>query len=453
MRVRSTERQLRSHTEYPAPPEPALGLWSTVVLVGMAATLPLRDVAVVTAGTANVRPGDLFLVLGMLWLAKAALGREPLGLRGSVSLALCAFVAYSTFTLLWTPELALGAARDAKLIRNLAVYAIILAHARRSLLQTLGRFVSGALISVGYLAVTMGQAARHAKINWAQFAGMRVLSSGMLSEWRDAGIGGGTFGAGTINALAMWLAVVLFLLVGVPSVGRRLVLRAVAVAVLLLMLIATFSRGVWLATGVAAATYWFLSVPRRVRRTTFMHFAVLGSALLVLWTARDSMPVRLIAGRLGSAGADVRDAAVSERIKLWIAGGTVLAADPVFGVGAGGVGLAVGAVSEYQKSFLHNLYVQIAVEFGVIGLGGLLVAIVAAVLALRAGFAKNFAHEDAVWRASQAAISAAGVVCLVEGLTGLDLGEMECWIVLAFAQACAPLAWHRTSGADLNVRR
>ncbi|WP_405638313.1 O-antigen ligase family protein [Streptomyces sp. NBC_01178] len=158
---------------------------------------------------------------------------------------------------------------------------------------------------------------------------------------------------------------------------------AVALAVPLTL---SFSRGVWIATGVAL----LVALALAGRRQALTSLAVLGAAGVVL-VGGFGVGSEMIADRAASVTQVTRapDRSVSDRYALWSAAGAMWRERPVTGVGLKGfpahrdghasIGLSsgsdtAGAGQEFRRQALlspHNMYLLVLGEQGLIGLTAL----------------------------------------------------------------------------------
>jgi O-antigen ligase len=172
-------------------------------------------------------------------------------------------------------------------------------------------------------------------------------------------------GFGQPNALGLFLAVIAPLAVHQvrTSAGWERVLNCGVLALIVVGLFATFSRGSWLSLIAGTAALLFVGDGRLFARTMLMTVV----ACVVLDVVSGGM-IRDTATRT------LTDWVVEQRAALMLAGIMMFLAHPVLGVGPGGfatqlesVGAQIPSLWDYLPT-PHNAYVQMAAETGLVGL-------------------------------------------------------------------------------------
>ena len=228
-----------------------------------------------------------------------------------------------------------------------------------------------------------------------------------------------TGGFGWPNELGMFLAVGIpisvFSVRAAATSGSRL-LAMVGLAAASMGLLATFSRGSWLAL-IGATPILFLFEDRR----RVLHALGVAGITLVL--------MQLLTGGavVGRIAATVDDPYVVQRMALTLTGLLMFRDNPIVGVGPGGFassledfGPQVTWLWDYVGS-AHNAYVEIAAEMGLVGLAAFL-AFVTISLARLVRSARDDSGEREE-RALRGAVAwSFAVVCLVS-LTGWPLAH------------------------------
>lgn len=172
-------------------------------------------------------------------------------------------------------------------------------------------------------------------------------------------------GFGQPNGLGLFLALLVPLGVHFASrsEGHERLGWSAAVFALLLGLVATFSRGNWIALAVSAS-FLVLGGRWRIAARSLVY------GLLFLF-AMDVVLGGTIASALFALG---NDWVVEQRLALMLAGVVVFLENPLFGVGPGGFALQVDRLAAILPDLWdlrptpHNAYVQLAAETGVVGL-------------------------------------------------------------------------------------
>lgn len=235
-------------------------------------------------------------------------------------------------------------------------------------------------------------------------------------------------GFGWPNELGMFIALALPLAVHACAVARGFLGRALAVTGLgttVLGLAATFSRGSWLA--VLAATLVLLVAGER--RFVLRVWIVALIAIVVI----DAVSGGAIRGRITSITGDW---AVTQRAGLMLAGLLMFRAHPIIGVGPGGFaenldryGPHITWLWDYIGSS-HNVYIHLAAETGVVGLGAFLVFLAAAFVVLFRGARRARSNprlspaELSLRRALLWSFATACMVGMVEWLFAHGIGQL-----------------------------
>ena len=190
-------------------------------------------------------------------------------------------------------------------------------------------------------------------------------------------------GFGAPNEAGMFLAITFPFTVHVLRRASGRVTRGVALAGMVsaaLGLLATFSRGSWLAVLVAPAVLLAVGEARVAVR--------FWAGALAAVVAVDLLSGGAVSTRLTSTTGDVL---VAQRLLFMAAGLLMFQAHPVVGVGPGGFGPALNQFGVQVSGLLdfvpsaHNGYVHMAAEAGVLGLAALLYFVLSTLRALGRG--------------------------------------------------------------------
>lgn len=401
-------------------------------------TIPLRSLALFELPGANLRVPDLVVLAGTIvmlvgWLLRG--GRLRLG---TLDRLLWLFVLYIAASVLWSLDPGYGAIRTFKFARSLVFYLMILQALERDYDRSVRIITAGLAGSFLYILPVLKQTfSGNSDLDLQALANVQLATSGALDVLRTDSLGGGTF-AGTVNTLAMWANVAMFLLLGTawwraPRGWVRLAFWLGLAAVVGVQII-TLSRGAWL--GMAAGGAWWLWRLRgSVRFSGWVYVAAAAVLVVALqWLARQGLD-HLIVARLESTTEVEADGSITARFTFWQGALRAFAARPVGGVGMGG-GTVVAARNGYKDWFVHNVYLQILYELGLVGF-----AIWAAVVAWWVTRAFGVSLRAVPWetRVQVTALQAVTISLFTMGITNTDFTEFEFWIVMAMTSAL-PLA-------------
>ncbi len=397
-------------------------------------TVPLRSLALFELPGANLRVPDLVVIAGAVVLLAGWLLRGGGLRRSALDGWLWLFVAYVAVSVLWSLDPAFGAVRTFKFARSLVFFLLVRQVLERDYLRGTRIIAAGFAASFGFILPVLAHTfSANNTLDLQALANVQLASSGALDVLRTGALGAGTF-AGTVNTLAMWANVGMFVLLGTGwwrSRGRlpRLGFWAALVTMVGVQVV-TLSRGAWL--GMAVGGLWWLW---RLRGSLRFSGWVYVAAVLVLgltgrWLSGQGLD-RLIVARLESTTEVEADGSITQRFTFWQGALRAFAARPLGGVGMGG-GTVVAARNGYKDWFVHNVYLQILYELGLVGL--LLWAMIVARWLGRT-FGVPLAGYDWDTMVQLASLQAVSLSLLTMGLTNLDFTEFEFWIVLAMAAA------------------
>ena len=250
---------------------------------------------------------------------------------------------------------------DAPKTRKLLWVVVITATA--SALLAFGQFLAQFIFSYQAVAGFWGQ--HLAALFWGQSFGQTVVQN---PSWY-VNVGGqtlmravGLFPDPHMLAFYLGLTSPLVLVLAASAKKYRLWL-AVVYLFLLIVLLLTFSRGGYLGLVLSVLAMLFLAWPRLGRPAK----ALLASffTLVLAITAFSNLPV---AGRFFSSF-DISEGSNSDRLAIWQSSLAQTENNPLLGVGLGNYPLAINFNEDYRSAVTsHNLYLDILVETGILGL-------------------------------------------------------------------------------------
>jgi O-antigen ligase len=392
-------------------------------------TIPIRNVSLLAVTGANLRPGDLLLLFGVVVLLFQILtGRMPkVSFSRKLNVLLMLFVFFCFVSLVWAPDRGYGFARTAKYLRNLVLYVLLLFWLRLDYRSVYNYIIAGMVFSFSYILYTLIQAIIGGQISLSLLLSSESFTSADLGLWRSMDSSQATF-SGTVNSLALWTAMTLILWFGTglwldKTRLRRWIFWGV-IAVLLILELATLSRSVWL--GLIAGAAWYILTIMRVKRVSplTLVIAVLFSVGFV-YALQSQGLLRVITGRLLSITTPSADQAINDRYYLWSNAVEIIMNYPILGLGIG-----LGGENSYFT--VHNVYLQILAELGILGF-----LLFAGIFGTAIGMIRRSMKSctDSRLFVLVTALMAAIIFYLVTGFTMADFTEMEIWIVLAMISA------------------
>jgi len=372
-------------------------------------------------------PNKLLLLIVIAWVAmllggKRTVTREAFAQNRAIIVCALAFLVWTILSLAWAP--APGAAERAVkelvyagLGLTLCLGAIL---ERRHVRWVMMAFVLGAALSVLWGAAKGGLSVRS--------GGGEVANA----EGRFQG------GSGDPNYLAAVLVPAIMLAGGLAvwrSATRRTLL-ALATAIIAVGLAATQSRGGLIGAAVCACVALFIWRGRRALILGLIGLALL--ALVSFFVANPGAWARIQESNQGSG-----------RVDIWTVAWRVVDDNPIVGVGIAqfpqvsphytlqpGALRFVGLIVE-KHIVVHNLYLQLWVETGIVGLLLFLsvigASLTAAVRALRSFDRQRDAEMSALTRA--AILALIGMLTASFFLSNIEAGQL--WVLLALG----PVLW------------
>lgn len=403
-----------------------LDSWVPVVIL----LYPIRDIALTTVGPANVRIGDVALLVALaLWAAQGAM-RMPRWRFPAVTLTMIlgVLVFYNAFTMIWAPSGAYGLMRSLKLLRGLGFFLLaasaLIVNWKRNLRWTMiALWLTGVALVTTY-AVTFMQGGGLATLT--ALRQLEVIDSSNLQFDTIRFFSGGYL----ISHAPPWLILCVFLVAGgMPQLRLSRPLQSIFVSGLVLMVIAialSGYRGPLLGLVGGLAVVMALSATARsqqARRWAGATIALLVIVSLAIWFSGIG---HIVLARF--AALQRLDTATQFRLVLWEQMLRLWAQQPLTGVGTG-VFLALTGLS------VHNMFVQVLGELGLIGFTLLCVAIAMTVRYVWQVSRHALAQKDtySIWLSNF--VLGSLVAYLISALTLHDLEEFNFWLIAALTVA------------------
>ncbi len=221
------------------------------------------------------------------------------------------------------------------------------------------------------------------------------------------------------------------------STGRQRIIRGAATVFLGIVVVFTFTRGIWLALLAALAIFsWIFA-----RRATAAIAGIGAAVILVSMLIPSSLRTRALS--MADAGTNV------ERLLLWETTWNMLRDRPLLGVGIGNYRLAQGAYVREEVPLLmtgthaHNIWLQAAVERGVLGMLALL-WVSATLLREAVRAVRMLRPVGGMAHALAAAAVAALAGFFIDGFVQNNFGDSQVamlfWLVAGIVVVCGRLA-------------
>jgi O-antigen ligase len=408
--------------------------WIAAVIL----TMPIRQVSLIQLGGANLRIGDIVIALAVTaWLSFSLARGRVTWPAGRLDNAILLFVLVCGLSLIWSDQSVHGWIRVFKLARNLALYMMLVAFLKVGFTSgyrwiALCLLVAGLLQSAAFV-VSMGQ-------NGGTDAFREMASAtSLLSNDPRLGVVKTEGGAGLfLRGAASWLPLCMFFALGVAhKMETRTATRAVWVSVLTLGLLTvlTLSRSAWLSLAVGVFAYLVVVGMRRSLRWVVVGTLGAGVVGLAGWWQGV---INIVGNRMGVAvesivggrGMDhlLSDPALADRMGYFGLAFESFRRSPFLGGGVAGI-------SPDEWITVHNVYLQVLGELGLLG-----VVVFGLVLwrwsgALVIVWRRSVGRRDSDLRRVAAAITGISVFFLIYFLAGHDLESSEPWIVMAATSA------------------
>ncbi len=410
---------------------PGAGFWMASIIL----TMTIRQVSLwQLGGAANGRIGDmvLLLVVGLWFGGRCLTGRLDM-IRNRLDLAVIIFLLFCVMSVLWADNVHGGGFRSLKLLRNGMLYFVLADYLSGDFPSRYKRIaicvlITGLFQSVGYI-VAIGQNGGVSALSALLQAESVASNDPILAVVRkDQG------GAMFLQGVASWLPLGMFLGFSIRrtmrsplvSLGNWILICSMGVLTVL-----SGTRAAMVAFAAGLVVIFLFTVPDLTGNRAIM--VVVGAAFLFFgaW----------LLGLLGLVGSRMSvqtlqsDPSVVARLAFIEFALDRFSESPWVGVG-------VGNIFPDGLTAVHNVYMQVLGEVGVVG-----GAIFLWILALWAGYlisASAFATRLGDQMQKQFAISILGasVFFFTYFLVGHDLGSAEPWLLMSM-----------TSGLHNSLRR
>ena len=338
---------------------------------------PGFDVAIIRVGT---------IVLFGMWLLVGLVRRDIRLSPGFTSGALLTFLLLAILSILWSESEAFALRKSIFLLNFLPLFFVLAdifsreERARQLVVRTvvLGATALGGVAILLFVAQFMfGVSAMVAFLSWllpwflgGTFGEAVVTHSSFLVNisgitlLRATGVLPDPHMLAFFMGMTAPLALALSFLKPSQSTFYRLAFGVLFIADLL-----TFSRGGYV--GLVCGGLLFLIVARK----SLFSPAIVKRGLVVALLLFLVLAVTPIGERLSSSFSSA-DGSNQERLRLWREGAVLIGERPLLGLGLGNYPLRVKPGALYREPiYAHNLYLDLALELGLIGLGAFLLAV------------------------------------------------------------------------------
>ena len=403
---------------------PSAGFWMAIVIL----TMTIREVTLWQVGAAHGRIGDmvLLLVFGLWFGGRCLIGRFAI-VRNRLDLAVMIFLMVYVVSILWADNVEAGWFRLLKLLRNGALYILLVDYLSANFQGRYQRIavsilLAGLFQSLAFMVSISREGGLVALSTLLQADA--IMSSNPLLNVVRKDQGAGLF----MKGVASWLPLCMF--IGL-SIGPWIRSRGLAIgnwALFLAMgaltlLSATRASMVGLAVGFAIAFFFLLP---RMSVKNMLVGAIIFLFPIILGTWYFGLH-KLILGRfsfevLGS------DDAVSLRLEFFEYALARFAESPLIGAG-------VSSIDPDSFLVVHNVYLQVLGELGIVG-GAVFLWIMALWVWYLMAARRMTSHmrDPLISRVAVSLLGFSGFL-FTYFLVGHDLGSGEPWIVMSMASA------------------
>ncbi|MEQ1727564.1 MAG: O-antigen ligase family protein [Vicinamibacterales bacterium] len=390
-------------------------------------TMPVRELSLGQVGPGFIRLGDLVLAGAVLMWVLTELKQRGRSLRlNALDGFVVLFLALYILSILWSDQFEWGVLRLAKLTRNTLLYLLLVQYLRQDIIVRFTRLAmffvaSGVVSSLAYL-VSIQQAGGTTALG-VMFSADTLASSDERLTVVKGDQGAGVF----LKGVASWLPLCSLLGVTFLNDSRRS-LRALgtwlAIGLMVGLTLLTMTRAAWIALVAAVVVTLLADVPAR----SFRRAGALGLFVAILGLVGLGGTLLGIANSRFTDGLLLEDQSVQERLTFFAIALERFTTNPIFGGG-------VASIDPAEFLVVHNAYLQVLGELGLVGAAVFLVMLFLWVYYLFAVRRHCKRRRDRHAQGLVASVGGATAFFLVYFLAGHDLGSGEPWIVLALASA------------------
>lgn len=402
---------------------PGAATWIPLIIL----TMPVREISLWELGSVHGRIGDMVLAGAFsVWFAAGSARGSFRLVRNQLDAVVVGFLLYYGLSLIWADNPSEGVIRLGKLERNGMLYIVLVDYLSADFPDAYKRLavcllITGLMQSVAF----MWSMAEHGGVTAIALLlqAESVQSNNNILDVVRTNQGAGIF----LRGAAIWLPLCMFVGYGIVS-GIRSWAFALSNRLLILIMgaltILGVSRAAWIGLVAGFGVIWLLALPHLTKKKLFSAGAATLLVLLVAWhfNAHSLIMSRIALDEVS------QDPAVIERLDFYAYTMDRFAESPILGTG-------VASISPDELFIVHNLYLQILGELGIVG-GGLFVWIMGLwswyLVTLRNA---AVVRGDQAGRQVVASLLGLTLFFFVSFLSGNDLGGGEPWVIMGIASA------------------
>lgn len=400
---------------------PGAVVWMALIIL----TMPIRELSLWELGRAHGRIGDMVLIGAFfVWFAAGSVRGSFRLVRNQLDAAVIGFLLCYGVSLIWADNPTEGVARLGKLLRNGMLYILLVDYLSADFPDAYKRLavcllITGLMQSMAFMwsVAEYGGVTAIAMLLQAD----SIQSNNPLLDVVRTHQGGGIF----LRGAASWLPLCMFVGYGIAS-GIRNSAFALSNRLLILIMgaltILGVSRAAWAGLLAGFGLIWLLGAPHLRKKQVLKAGAAVFLLLLVAWhfNAHNLIMSRIALDEVG------KDPAVQERLDFYEYTLGRIADSPLLGKG-------VASINPDELFIVHNLYLQILGELGIVG--GVFFLWIMGMWAWYLIAARNaaVARGDQTGRHVAASLLGVTVFFFVSFLSGHDLGGGEPWLIMGIA--------------------